>query len=139
MNIKKLLQISAVVLLAAGILMPAALEASKVKLSFDHFYDTAELSQALRSLEKAYPEFMKVMSLGKTYQGRDILAVILNNSKTGPAEQKPGYYIDGNIHGNEIQGTEVTLYAIWYLLENYGVSKLATRSSMKRPSISCRP
>jgi hypothetical protein len=53
--------------------------------------------------------------------------VILNNPKTGPAEHKPGFYIDGNIHGNEIQGTEAALYTLHYLLENYGKTKLVTR------------
>ncbi len=110
-----------------GLFFPLQMQAAKVKLSFDHFYDNTELTEALKSLEAAYPEFMEVKSLGQTYQGREIWSVILNNSETGPAEQKPGYYIDGNIHGNEIQGTEVALYAIWYLLENYGKTALATR------------
>ncbi len=100
---------------------------AEVKLTFDHFYNHAELTQALKALEKAYPQFMKVISLGKSYQGRDIWAVIVNNPKTGPQEHKPGFYIDGNIHGNEIQGTEVALYAIYYLLKNYGKTELATR------------
>ncbi len=106
---------------------PAISYAQKVKLSFDHFYDQEELTQTLNALKKAYPEYVTIESLGKTYQGRDIWGVILNNPKTGPAEHKPGYYIDGNIHGNEIQGTEVALYAIWYLLENYGKTDYATR------------
>ena len=76
---------------------------AEIKLSFDHFYDNAELTKALKDLEWEYPQFMKVMSLGKTVQGRDIWGVIVNNPKTGPAERKSGYYIDGNIHGNEIQ------------------------------------
>jgi hypothetical protein len=29
-------------------------------------------------------------------------------------------FIEANVHGNEIQGAEVTLYTIWYLMENYG-------------------
>jgi len=29
-------------------------------------------------------------------------------------------YIEANVHGNEIQGGEVCLYTIWYLMENYG-------------------
>ena len=110
-----------------GLFDTPSLQAAKVKLTFDHFYDNEELAEALQSLQTAYPEFMELKSLGKTYQGLDIWAVILNNSTTGPAEHKPGYYIDGNIHGNEIQGTEVALYAIWYLLENYGKTDLATR------------
>jgi hypothetical protein len=106
---------------------PNTLAAAEVKLAFDHFYDHAELTKALRALEKANPKLMKVISLGKSHQGRDIWAVILNNPKTGSEEKKPGFYIDGNIHGNEIQGTEVALYAIWYLLKNYGKTELATR------------
>lgn len=113
--------------LLLGFLTPKSAPAAEVKLSFDHFYDHAELTSALKALEKANPQFMKVISLGKSHQGRDIWAVILNNSKTGPAEHKSGYYIDGNIHGNEIQGTEVALYAIWYLLNNYGKTEYATR------------
>ncbi|MCK7499570.1 MAG: hypothetical protein MZW92_61105 [Comamonadaceae bacterium] len=33
---------------------------------------------------------------------------------------RPAMYIEANIHGNEIQGGEVCLYTIWYLMENYG-------------------
>lgn len=106
---------------------PNSLSASEVKLTFDHFYDHAELTKTLKALEKAYPQFMKLMSMGKTYQGRDIWVVVLNNPKTGPAEHKPGFYMDGNIHGNEIQGTEVAIYTIWYLLNNYGKTEFATR------------
>ena len=108
-------------------LFSVTLSAAEVKLSFDHFYNHAEMTEALKALQKANPQFMKLISLGKSYQGRDIWAVILNNSKTGPADHKSGFYIDGNIHGNEIQGTEVALYAIWYLLNNYGKTELATR------------
>ena len=28
-------------------------------------------------------------------------------------------YIEANVHGNEIQGAEVSLYTIWYLMEHY--------------------
>ena len=113
--------------LSLSFLTSLTLTGAEVKLSFDHFYNHAEMTAALKALQKANPQFMKLISLGKSYQGREIWAVILNNSKTGPAEHKSGFYIDGNIHGNEIQGTEVALYAIWYLLNNYGNTELATR------------
>jgi len=96
-------------------------------LCFDHFYNHAELTKALQALATAYPQFVTLKSIGKSHQGRDIWAVVLNNAKTGPAEYKPGYYIDGNIHGNEIQGAEVALYAVYYLLTHYGKSELPTR------------
>jgi hypothetical protein len=115
------------VVLSLTFLSSMTLSGAEVKLSFDHFYNNAELTAALKALQKANPQFMKMVSLGKTFQGKDIWAVILNNPKTGPAEHKSGFYIDGNIHGNEVQGTEVALYAIWYLLKNYGKTELATR------------
>lgn len=127
MRIYKLMILAAVLAAAATAVIPGAYGEEKVHLTFDHFYDYAELTQALQRLEKAYPDFMTVKSLGKSHQGRDIWAVILNNPDTGPAEHKPGYYVDGNIHGNEIQGTEVSLYLIWYLLKNYGETEPATR------------
>ena len=43
----------------------------------------------------------------------------INNPKTGKALDKPGVYVDGNIHGNEIQAGEVALYFMQYLLQNY--------------------
>jgi hypothetical protein len=109
------------------VLHPGVLFSEEVNLSFDHFYDHAELTKALQALEKAYPQLATLQSIGKSFAGRDIWAIILNNPKTGPAERKPGYYIDGNIHGNEIQGTEVALYAVYYLLKNYGKTDYATR------------
>ena len=121
------IQIGLGVALCLFFIIPKTISAQEVKLSFDHFYDQEELTVTLKAFEKAYPEFVTVKSLGKTYQGRDIWSVILNNPKTGTAEHKPGYYIDSNIHGNEIQGTEVAIYAIWYLLKNYGKTEFATR------------
>ena len=119
--------ILAIVLLTGFSAHSGAGAADEVRLSFDHYYDNAELTQALQSLAKAYPQMATVQSIGKSVQGRDLWAIILNNPKTGPAEHKPGYYIDGNIHGNEIQGAEVSLYIAWYLLKNYGKTELATR------------
>jgi len=127
MKIINTIQIGLGVALCLFFIIPKTISAQEVKLSFDHFYDQEELTKTLKAFEKAYPEFVTVKSLGKTYQGRDIWSVILNNPKTGPAEHKPGYYIDSNIHGNEIQGTEVAIYAIWYLLKNYGKTEFATR------------
>jgi len=44
----------------------------------------------------------------------------LNNPRTGAENTKAAMYIEANVHGNEIQGAEVILYTIWYLMENYG-------------------
>jgi hypothetical protein len=46
----------------------------------------------------------------------------INNQKTGKDVDKPAVYVDGTIHGNEIQATEVCLYLAHYLLSNYATN-----------------
>jgi hypothetical protein len=99
----------------------------KIKLDFNRWHDTNELKADLLRLEKAFPRFLKYSSIGKSYEGRDMMLMTVNNPGTGPESSKPAMYIEANVHGNEIQGGEVCLYTIWYLMENYGRNESVTR------------
>ena len=99
--------------------LPRTWKSRNVNLSFNRYYDWKEMEDALRKLEKAYPKFLKLKSIGKSFQGREIWYITINNPGTGEEMEKSAMYIDANIHGNEIQGGEVCLYTIWYLMENY--------------------
>ncbi len=92
----------------------------KVKIDFNRWHDVPELYDDMRRLEKAFPEFLTLESIGKSYNGLDIMVMKINNPKTGNEMEKAAMQIEANIHGNEIQGGEVCLYTIWYLMENYG-------------------
>ena len=94
---------------------------SKVDLRFDHWYDYNEMTTALNDLVDAYPELLTIESIGKSVGGRDIWLVTLNNPATGTDRDKTAMFIDGNIHGNEIQAAETVLYSIWYLCKSYGI------------------
>ena len=102
-------------------------------LRFDHYYPLDQVYEALRLLAKAYPSLTTLEETGKSEEGRPIMVMTVNNPKTGPALSKPGIYVDGNIHGNEIQGGEIALYLLDYLLANYGhnedVTALIDRTS----------
>ena len=91
----------------------------KVRLDFNRWHDHAELKSDFQRLEKVFPKFLKLSSLGKSHGGRDILLMTINNPATGADTSKPAMYIEANVHGNEIQGAEVSLYTIWYLMEHY--------------------
>jgi hypothetical protein len=93
---------------------------SRVELEFNRLYDYAEMTQAVRDLVAAYPELLSMESIGKSTGGRDLWLVTLNNPATGADTTKTAMYIDGNIHGNEVQAAEVVLYSIWYLTKSYG-------------------
>ncbi len=91
-----------------------------VPLRFDHYYTYDQVGEALRALHAAYPSLTTIDVVGKSEEGRDIWAMTVNNPKTGPALSKPGVYVDGNIHGNEIQAGEVALAFLNRLLVLYG-------------------
>jgi len=92
----------------------------KVRLDFNRWHDVAELKADFEKLEKAWPKLLKLSSLGKSHDGRDLILMTVNNPETGAETAKPAMYIEANVHGNEIQGGEVALYTLWYLMENYG-------------------
>ena len=123
---KKILLITLILVLAASV--PAQNQGSKitVPLRFDHYYTLEQVYDAVQAINKAYPDLTKVEEVGKSEEGRPLYAVTVNNPKTGPALAKPGIYVDGNIHGNEIQGGEIGLYLLDYLLGNYGKNKDVT-------------
>ncbi|MCX6563610.1 MAG: M14 family metallopeptidase [Candidatus Aminicenantes bacterium] len=99
----------------------------KVKIDFNRWHDTAEMYADMRRMEQAWPKFVKVNVIGKSFEGRDIIAVTINNPDTGPDLSKAAMLIEANVHGNEIQGGEICLYTVWYLMENYGRLDQVTR------------
>lgn len=90
-----------------------------VPLRFDKYYSYEELVQAIKALNKAYPDLTEAVLVGKSEENREIWGLEINNKATGDKLSKPGVYVDGNIHGNEIQAGEVVLYFADYLLKNY--------------------
>jgi hypothetical protein len=99
---------------------PTSERTYKVRLDFNRWHDVAELIADMKTLEKAWPKLLKYQSIGKTVDGRDIPMMTINNPETGAEMSKAAMYIEANVHGNEIQGGEICLYTIWYLMENYG-------------------
>jgi len=97
-----------------------------IPLRFDYYYTYDMVNEALTKLHQAYPLLTRLDLVGKSEEGRSIYCMTINNPKTGEPLDKPGIYVDGNIHGNEIQGAEVALYLMDYLLGNYGKNEEIT-------------
>jgi hypothetical protein len=93
---------------------------ARVEIAFNRFYDYDQITDLLHKLVEAYPEILSLQSLGQSEQGREMWLVTLNNPATGPDTAKPAMWIDGNVHGNEIQAAETVLYSLWYLAKNVG-------------------
>ncbi|WP_194776352.1 M14 family metallopeptidase [Pararhodonellum marinum] len=93
--------------------------APKVEVAWNRYYTYAGVTDIVQKIAKAHPDLARVESIGKSYEGRDIWLLTISDFKTGNPDQKPAMYIDGNIHSNEIQGTEFSLYTAWYLTEMF--------------------
>jgi murein tripeptide amidase MpaA len=89
-------------------------------LDFRHYYPLEEVDETCEMLARRFPELVSMREIGRSFQDRPIYCVTLCARRTGAHDTKPAMYIDSNIHGNEIQGTEIILVTIWYLLRNYG-------------------
>ena len=92
---------------------------AETNLDFRKYYSLDEVNETCRMLVSRFPELLNMREIGRSYQDRPIYVLTLNALKTGTHDSKPAMYIDSNIHGNEIQGTEIILVTIWYLLRNY--------------------
>ena len=114
--------------LMRGPTFSAADEDAKISLPlrFDHYYTLDQVYEAVKLINKTYPEMTTLDIVGKSEEGRPIYVMTINNPKTGKALDKPGIWTDGNIHGNEIQGGEICLYTMDYLLGSYGKNKEIT-------------
>lgn len=91
----------------------------KVVVSWNRYNDHAAITEIVKKIAAAYPELAKLESIGKSYKGLDIWCLTITDFKKGSPDKKPGMYIDGNIHSNEIQGAEFSLYTAWYLTETF--------------------
>lgn len=100
---------------------------TELPLRFDSYYTLNEVNEALKSLHEGYPKLTELDLVGTSEENREIWALTINNPKTGEELQKPGVYVDGNIHGNELQAAEVCLYFAQELLSNYGKNDKLTK------------
>ena len=98
-----------------------------VRIPFDTYHDYDAMTAHLRALAAAYPGLCKLSSIARSFRGRDVWFVELTNPDKGPGHEKPGFYIDAQIHAEEHATSATALYAIWYLLTNYGTDEECTR------------
>ncbi len=100
--------------------------APKVEIPWNRLYDYGELLAHMDRLVAQWPDFFSMEVIGHSVESREMRVYTLNNPATGPAESKPAMWVDGNIHGNEVQGSEAIAYLAWYLLENHGSNERVT-------------
>lgn len=94
---------------------------------FNTYYRYNDLTQILHDLVTENPNLLKIESIGKSHEGRDVWLVTATNQQTGRAEEKPALWVDGNIHASEVSPSMACLYLIHQLVTQYGKDPEMTR------------
>jgi hypothetical protein len=72
----------------------------------DTYLDDSRLTAQLRAWADAHPSLVRLTSLGKTPQGRDLWLVTVGPD---PDRIRPAAWVDGNVHAAELAGSSVAL------------------------------
>lgn len=98
------------------------------KPRFDKYYRYQDLTRLLRQYVRAYPQLLKLESIGKSHEGRDVWLVTATNFTSGTDADKPAIWVDGNLHASEVAASAAALYHIHTLVTKYGRDKDVTRA-----------
>ena len=74
------------------------------------------------------PGLLKLESIGKSHEGRDVWLITATNFETGPDAEKPALWVDGNMHASEVAASVAALYHIHTLATKYGKDDQVTQA-----------
>jgi murein tripeptide amidase MpaA len=97
------------------------------EVRFDTYYRYEQLSRILHEYAQEYSVLVRVESIGKSYENRDIWLATVTSQATGDDRTKPALWVDGNIHAAEISPSSACLYLINRLVTEYGSNPEITR------------
>lgn len=86
--------------------------------TYDHLFNYEEMVGIIKGYKEEKPELIKLTSLAKTDEGRDIWMCEITNTATGDYADKPQFCIVGHFHATEINGMMTAMYIIDLLLHN---------------------
>jgi hypothetical protein len=104
----------------------------KVRAQWNAYHDYAAATEMLKQMTAAHPELCRLQSLGTSYGGREMWVLTIADFNAGEIKDRAAFWIDGGIHANEVQATEVALYTAWYLLESFERSPFVKRLLTER-------
>lgn len=85
------------------------------------YHDYNEMKTAMKNLETKHPDIARVNVIGKTYEGRDMIAIHINSDKNAldkAQSSKPGIIFMGQHHAREHLSQEIPIMLAEYLLNN---------------------
>jgi murein tripeptide amidase MpaA len=98
------------------------------RVRFDGFYRYDELTKLLQAWAQERPDLIRVDSIGRSFEDRDIWLATVTRFVSGADLDKPGLLVEANIHALEVTGCTAALNLLQRLLEGYGSDPKVTRA-----------
>ncbi len=103
-------------------LLPGAFKNSH---GWDYYPSYNQYVSLMQDFQKSYPALCRVVSIGKSAQGRDLLFAHIGRLND-TLRSVPEFMYTSTMHGDETTGYILMLHLIDYLLSNYGVKPEVT-------------
>ncbi|KAG8158879.1 hypothetical protein KVR01_011322 [Diaporthe batatas] len=81
----------------------------------------------MRLIEAMFPSFVRYTTIGQSYEGRDIPALVVGPGFTGEGQPRRTLVVMGGSHAREWISTTTVNYLAWALVTSYGKDPLVTR------------
>ena len=91
----------------------------RVQLDFQHYYTLDELDTSLAALAAAYPEYLRLESMGRSALGNELWVLTVTRLADGDPERKPGLMLVGGLGERDLWGTELSLFTVLELVQNH--------------------
>ncbi len=109
-------------------LRPATLPADRrLDVDSERYYTGAQLETALRALAEAYPEFLRLESMGKSARGRELWVVTAAARDGADPARKSGLLLVGARGADDLHGAEMALFTLFDLVQNHARDPEAAR------------
>jgi carboxypeptidase T len=114
-------------IVALGALAAAPVAAAEPP-GYEYFHTYAETEAAIDAAVAQHPDIARKFSIGSSYRGRSIWGIELTSNIAAGSQGRPEVLIDGLTHARERASSELAIYIIGILTDNYGLTtKLGQR------------
>ncbi|XP_047735826.1 carboxypeptidase B [Hyalella azteca] len=85
-------------------------------MSWESYHSFEDMETYMYYLEQTYPDYVTVLNIGSSFEGRDLLVVKVSTSDSGNTS-RPAIWVDGGMHAREWVSPAVVSYLLQRLVE----------------------
>lgn len=91
----------------------------RTQLDLQHFYLPRDLQVTLSALDTAYPEFLRLESLGRSSSGAELWVMTVARKEGLELARRPGVLMVAGLGVEDLASTELALHTICELVQNH--------------------